>query len=90
MYACIAVYMGSSLSWGVGCSWSFMVRCFSLSVSLCQLCCMCGWVGGTFQMGKLVPEVAGIVLVTQPRDNKCQVLHCICQRIHFLSRHSMV
>ena len=43
------------------------------------------WVGGCqVSSGKLGPEVAGIVLVSQPSDSKCQVPHCIHQLIQFL------
>ena len=47
-YACIVVCMGSSLGWGVGCGWSVIVRCCSLSVSCVNSAiCVGGWVAGS-------------------------------------------
>ena len=45
VYACIVLYTGSSLGWGVGCGWSFIMRCCSLSVSCVKSSiCVGGWV----------------------------------------------
>ena len=83
VYACIVVSTGSSLDWGVGCGWSVIMRCFSLSVSCATLLYV--WMGGwQVSSGRVAPEVAEIVLVTQPRNDKCQVPHCTHQMIHFL------
>ena len=65
MFACIVIYMASSLGWGFGCSQSATVRCCSSSASFSNsFLCVGGWLKGC--KGKFGPKDTGIDLVTQP------------------------
>ena len=59
VYPSIVVCMASSLGWGSECGWSVIVRCCSLSVRCGN---MCRWVGGRFQVGKLVLKLPELFL----------------------------
>ena len=48
MYVCTVVCMGLFLGWGIGCGWSVVVRCCSLSVSYVNsFLCVGGSVAGS-------------------------------------------
>ena len=67
MFACIVVCMGASLGWGFGCSLSATARPHSPSASCVNSSiCVCDWLAGRLQGGRVSPKVAGTDLATQP------------------------
>ena len=72
MYVSVAMCMGSSLGLGVGCGWSVIGRCFSLSCVNSAIYVGCRW-----QVPNGFLKMSKFFLVTQQRGNKCQVPQCI-------------